>query len=325
MPTSADTAGGSAGPIEGSIGGASVAVVLVMFRPGGDTRSFSLFRDSTVIGRRQECDLRIPLGEVSRKHCRIVKEGGAVRVEDLGSSNGTYHNGKRVREADLSPGDALQVGPVSFVVQIAGEPDEADMRPPSAAGDERPARKSAPDPDALNPTAQSQAGDADALAAVAGAGVGLGAAGDSAAGAIPSPSLSAFDMDAQPAADGAADDDEPLILDPVDSLSPLSDDLAADDDALAEASPPLPVAPVAAAPAARPSKPSKQPTPPADADDDDEFDPMAVLAGGDGGDDDLDAIDFGDLNDPTDDGSPGDSGDIIAFDLDDDPPAQSKP
>src|SRR5262245_14722719 len=59
-------------------------VVLVMFRPEGDRRSFSITRDVTVIGRREDCDFRIPLGEISRKHCRLLKDGDSLRVEDLG-------------------------------------------------------------------------------------------------------------------------------------------------------------------------------------------------------------------------------------------------
>src|ERR687896_1049884 len=97
--------------------------VLVMFRSDGERRSFSIARDITVVGRREDCDLRIPLGEVSRKHCRIVRDGDSLRLEDLGSSNGTYLNGTRVeREATLNPGDSIQVGPVVFVLQIDGYP-----------------------------------------------------------------------------------------------------------------------------------------------------------------------------------------------------------
>lgn len=106
-------------------------VVLVMFRPDGQRRSFSVTREVTVVGRREDCDLRIPLGEVSRKHCRLVKDGDAVRLEDLGSSNGTFHNGERVREADLQPGDSLAVGPVTFTVQINGVPADEEMTPPT--------------------------------------------------------------------------------------------------------------------------------------------------------------------------------------------------
>ena len=108
-------------------------VVLVMFRADGERRSFSVVRDMTVIGRREDCDLRIPLGEISRKHCRLIKDGDAVKIEDLGSSNGTFHNGTRVQEAVLSPGDRISVGPVGFVVQIDGVPNDDELTPAPTA------------------------------------------------------------------------------------------------------------------------------------------------------------------------------------------------
>jgi predicted component of type VI protein secretion system len=116
--------------------GRGMQVVLVMFRNEGGQRSFSITRDVSVVGRREDCDFRIPLGEISRKHCRLIRDGEALRVEDLGSSNGTFVNGQRVQESALAPGDTLQVGPVTFVVQINGEPAEDQMQPvaPAAIG-----------------------------------------------------------------------------------------------------------------------------------------------------------------------------------------------
>ncbi|MGD0389716.1 MAG: FHA domain-containing protein [Tepidisphaeraceae bacterium] len=110
-----------------------------MFRADGERRSFSIVRDMTVVGRREDCDLRIPLGEVSRKHCRLIKDGEAIRLEDLGSSNGTFHNGERVREATLGPGDTVQIGPVTFMVQIDGVPADEDMQPAASTGTVEPA------------------------------------------------------------------------------------------------------------------------------------------------------------------------------------------
>ena len=102
-------------------------VVLVMFRENGERRSFSLTRDVTVIGRREDADFRIPLSDVSRKHSRLIKDGDALLIEDLGSSNGTYHNGVRVQEAEVHAGDTIQVGPIQFVVQIDGVPSEDEL------------------------------------------------------------------------------------------------------------------------------------------------------------------------------------------------------
>src|SRR3954464_3845272 len=110
-------------------------VVLVMFRAEGERKTFSITRDVTVMGRREDCDFRIPLGDISRKHCRIIKEENALKIEDLGSSNGTYVNGKRIHEAELQPGDTVQIGPVVFVAQLDGEPADEDLHPyqPDAA------------------------------------------------------------------------------------------------------------------------------------------------------------------------------------------------
>ena len=107
-------------------------VVLVMFRGEGERRSFSITRDVTIVGRREDCDFRIPLGEISRKHCRIIKDDASLKVEDLGSSNGTFHNGERVQTCELSPGDTLQVGSVAFVVQIDGAPVDEELMPITA-------------------------------------------------------------------------------------------------------------------------------------------------------------------------------------------------
>lgn len=103
--------------------------VLVMFRSDGERRSFSVTRDITVVGRREDCDLRIPLGEVSRKHARFVRDGDMIKLEDLGSANGTYLNGQRVQESLLAPGDTIQVGPVVFVIQMDGQPADDELHP----------------------------------------------------------------------------------------------------------------------------------------------------------------------------------------------------
>jgi pSer/pThr/pTyr-binding forkhead associated (FHA) protein len=110
----------------------AMQVALVMFRGEDPRRTFPLSRSVTVIGRREDCDLRIPLSDVSRKHCRIYTENGELRLQDLGSSNGTYLNGQRIQESVLSAGDNVRVGPVMFVVQINGVPAEDEIQAPVA-------------------------------------------------------------------------------------------------------------------------------------------------------------------------------------------------
>ena len=110
-------------------------VALVMFRPDGRRRSFPVSREQTTIGRRPDCDLRIPLTDVSRKHCRLKLDAAGLQVSDLGSSNGTWVNGRRVSEEDLDPGDTLRIGPVKFIVQIDGEP-ALDGPPPAGRAED---------------------------------------------------------------------------------------------------------------------------------------------------------------------------------------------
>lgn len=99
-------------------------VSLVMFKADGTRRDFPVLRDRMIIGRKNNCDLRIPLSSVSRQHCEVRVEGDQIKVRDLGSSNGTYHNSIRIQEAFLAAGDELVVGPVVFTVVIDGEPSE---------------------------------------------------------------------------------------------------------------------------------------------------------------------------------------------------------
>ncbi|MEO1236821.1 MAG: FHA domain-containing protein [Planctomycetota bacterium] len=80
-----------------------------------------------VIGRKNSCELRIPLSSVSRQHCEVTFDGDTVRLRDLGSSNGTYHNSIRVQEAELAAGDEVVVGPVVFTLVIDGVP--SDIKP----------------------------------------------------------------------------------------------------------------------------------------------------------------------------------------------------
>jgi pSer/pThr/pTyr-binding forkhead associated (FHA) protein len=107
-------------------------VVLFIFQSKAERQSVSISGDVTVIGRREDCDLRISHIDVSRRHCRIMKEPDGLRVEDLGSSNGTLVNEKKVGEALIGPGDRLRVGPVTFVVQIDGQPPEDEIVDPTA-------------------------------------------------------------------------------------------------------------------------------------------------------------------------------------------------
>ena len=97
-------------------------VNLVLFKKNGNKKSFSVPSSVTVIGRRKDCDLCIPVINVSRKHCQLNQDQGKLMIRDLGSTNGTLVNGSEVKEAELQPGDKLTIGPLSFTIQIDGAP-----------------------------------------------------------------------------------------------------------------------------------------------------------------------------------------------------------
>jgi len=99
-----------------------MAVNLVFFSKHGDTKKIPIKEGITILGRRPDCDVRIPVLYVSRKHCRIVRRQDKTLVQDLGSANGTFLNRERVMEAPLSAGDRIAVGPVTFTVEIDGQP-----------------------------------------------------------------------------------------------------------------------------------------------------------------------------------------------------------
>jgi len=102
-------------------------VSLVLFKEDGDQRVFDLDPGKTIIGRQEDCDLRIPLSEVSRHHAVLIISEDNITIRDSGSSNGTYVNNQKVTEHELEAGDHLVVGPVVFTVQIDGEPQ--DIKP----------------------------------------------------------------------------------------------------------------------------------------------------------------------------------------------------
>jgi len=72
---------------------------------------------TTTIGREKDNDIQLMVEDVSRYHAKIHNMPGAVEVEDLGSSNGTYVNGQRVETAALVTGSQVKLGPIVMVFE----------------------------------------------------------------------------------------------------------------------------------------------------------------------------------------------------------------
>jgi len=94
-------------------------VRLVVEKGNAKKRFYAIQSGETVIGRRQDCDLRIVSSEVSRRHCVVIVEKNQITVKDLDSVNGTFVNGARITgKRALRSGDRLEVGPLRFVVKF---------------------------------------------------------------------------------------------------------------------------------------------------------------------------------------------------------------
>ncbi|WP_433619571.1 FhaA domain-containing protein [Dactylosporangium sp. CA-139114] len=109
-------AGGGYGPPPGGPGGPARNVRLV----SGDGRSYPLSIGSTVIGRGDQANMRLPDVGISRRHARLDFDGAQVVLTDLGSTNGTMVNGQRVSAVALNPGDMIQLGTTTLTYRVDG-------------------------------------------------------------------------------------------------------------------------------------------------------------------------------------------------------------
>jgi pSer/pThr/pTyr-binding forkhead associated (FHA) protein len=99
----------------------------LVLQPSG--ASVEVSRSEVVIGRHSEADIRLPLPDVSRRHCRLNFVEGCWQVVDLHSLNGVYVNGEQVLQSPLHHGDLMRIGGFTFAVDL--EP-EGETRAPEA-------------------------------------------------------------------------------------------------------------------------------------------------------------------------------------------------
>ena len=113
-----------------------------------DGPDIPLGREPIVVGRHPNCDVRLPSIRVSRRHCCLTEVDGEVAVRDLGSSNGTLINVRRVEAGRLRPGDSLSIATLRYRMEN-GQAAEASRADPQAAP------KSEPAPDLTLPGTRS--------------------------------------------------------------------------------------------------------------------------------------------------------------------------
>jgi pSer/pThr/pTyr-binding forkhead associated (FHA) protein len=69
------------------------------------------------VGRAPRADFVVDVALVSRVHCRLMlNDADQLELEDLGSTNGTFVNGKKITKVTLNHGDTVTIGRVEFVV-----------------------------------------------------------------------------------------------------------------------------------------------------------------------------------------------------------------
>ncbi len=95
---------------------------LVIVRGRSNSKAIKLADGVTTVGRQDECQIRIKSSQVSRRHCELFEKKGLLLVKDLGSSNGTYVNGARIKDQRvLEPGDELTLGQIKLKVAKVDE------------------------------------------------------------------------------------------------------------------------------------------------------------------------------------------------------------
>lgn len=104
-----------------------------------------------IIGRHEDCKIRIASGDVSKQHCQLKHKEDGLYARDLGSRNGTFVNDSPLSgESRLNPGDLLRVGPMVFLVsQTKSAPSPAPAGAGVAAAKAKPAKKESADDDLI--------------------------------------------------------------------------------------------------------------------------------------------------------------------------------
>lgn len=117
----------------------ATAFVLTMKAGPAPGLRIELQKRSLVLGRDPVCDIVVDDAEVSRRHARLIAQSGGYAIEDLGSTNGTFVDGDRIRTVvTLRPGASLRLGETATFIYEAAAPDRVDTRdfnatPPSAS------------------------------------------------------------------------------------------------------------------------------------------------------------------------------------------------
>src|SRR5258708_7435833 len=93
-----------------------------------------LNRPFILIGSRNRAHLHLVSSTVSRSHACIISTDNGLYLRDLASRTGAVVNGRRVKEADLRDGDAIQIGSFQFKFADPAGPVRFPLTPKASAG-----------------------------------------------------------------------------------------------------------------------------------------------------------------------------------------------
>ncbi|HYG76298.1 MAG TPA: FHA domain-containing protein [Planctomycetota bacterium] len=103
-----------------------MASVTVIFG-GQEQKVFELDKPKMVVGREPSCEIHIDNLGISRNHCAFINRNDSFVLQDLGSSNGTYVNGRKITEYFLNDADEVIIG--KYTLRFKNEAQAAAAAP----------------------------------------------------------------------------------------------------------------------------------------------------------------------------------------------------
>lgn len=111
---------------------------IVLRRSNNSDQTFDLVASPMTIGRSEGNEIIIADSEVSRRHARIIPQGSGFAIEDMGSTNGTFVNGRRITTlTPLTDGDTIYLGEtIQLDYELSGQ--STGIATPTLALDDQP-------------------------------------------------------------------------------------------------------------------------------------------------------------------------------------------
>ena len=107
---------------------------VVVTEKGGSKQTLEFDEESVTVGRVQGNQIILPRGNVSKQHAKLEMKGGELWISDLGSTNGTYINGRRITEpTPVKPADSVYIGEFILALEVASSGAPAQAPTPSPA------------------------------------------------------------------------------------------------------------------------------------------------------------------------------------------------